>query len=377
MEQLQQNKLIQEEMDANSSQVKSMYEDYLRNDEFQKINQLSKRLHQVKESPLLDKEFYSLFYELDRRVHKVYTVESNAQVNTLKKNGTNLKFKIENFLKIPKSLDVASLENFFRLHPQSLELLKIIELRSLASRNGFCLLTTDHYRVLTGKTRQTFNRQLKILERLQLISQINVKSSTKKKFYTIKVIRANRIFIKHFACGFKSRCNHLFFAKFLLPEMLTLGNQFPIKWRASKKSKHIPNDLAWAYELKYDPFDEYKLMKQWQVDKHHIRHGSAINMLGIEPYGSECHDRPSMYELFHSEAPFWSVEMQEAVRLYLRQQRAMFKIPFYEFGYKVILPKAFAWEMNSKRAQAIKHMPKSWIERTDQMIMSNLAKPAS
>jgi hypothetical protein len=361
---------IQLEIEQINQQVRLMCDQNIHHYGLKKIKELHAKIHHWDK-----KAFRAInFIELDHWVKKVYLEESNNQVEFLTKHGKNLPFNTENFQQIPMNLNVNDLHKFFEHHPDALSLLKLIETRSLATRNGFCILKTDQYIKLTGKTRQTFFRQLKILESLKLINQINTTSSTKGQFYKVKVIRANRIFIKYFACGYKSRCNHLFYAKFLKPELLMLSEKYPIKWKTSKFSKHIPDELKWAYELKYDPYEYFREYRRNQIKGNEIQKQEAIDILGIEPYNIDCHDRPSMYELFHNKAPFWSAELQDVARKHMRWQAATFNKPFYHLGRDIILPKAIAWEMKMSRSQALKQMPESWIAASTAIISGQLAQ---
>lgn len=334
-----------------------------------------KVLHQEVHSP--DKTAYrpQSFLELVRLTERFYLLEAARQVSDLKNYGRNLNFSDHSFTRIPMNLDANIINAELDAHPQLLELLRIIELRALASSNGFCIVKADLFTQLTGKCSKTLQRQLVSLRQLGLINYMTSTSSHEKGgFFTVKIIRANRIFIKYFACGYKSRCNHLFYAKFLLPEFLLVSSQFTIRWKASKFSKRIPLELKWAYEIRCNFYPDFYESKQHQIKGTSTERKKAIGILGIEPYAIDCLDRPSMYELFHGKAPFWSTQLQEVARKHMRWRVSIFRKPFHGFGRDVILPRAISWEENKmSREHAIRHMPPTWVEASEKIIASEMA----
>jgi hypothetical protein len=363
---------VENEIKLIDSELKQrLEEESLHNPMLNRIQNLHREIHTKDKSKPNPKSFN----ELAKLTEQFYRVESLKQISDLQKNGKNLNFQDECFTRIPLNLDADAINDYLNKHPQLLDLLRIIELRALATHNGFCIVTSDLFTKITGKSSKTLQRQLILLREIGLVDYITATSSFKQGgFFTVKIIRANRIFIKYFACGFKSRCNHLLYAKFLKPEFLLVSQQFPVKWKTSKYSKHTPLELTWAYKIQANCYPDFSQYKRHQSKGTPAQKAEAIEMIGIEPYSTECLDRPSMYELFHGKAIFWSTRLQEIARSHMRWRVSIFREPFYGFGKGVILPKAIAWEFKQKRTHAIRHIPPAWVEASDKIVAGGVVQ---
>lgn len=354
------------QIESELSVVHELIHCYRTNPMLQKIRQ---------QQQFIDSENYEELNKLDALVRQMYISESLNQIKSLQSGiHRTLTFsEDQSFLKIPRNCDIDKIVRLFKRSPNALELLELIEVRALASDNGFCQMKTKLYWLLTKKPRKTFYRNLKKLEEVGLISQVSqVILSSQYKPYTVKIIRANRIFITEFGCGFKSRCNHEFFAKILKPEWLTISYNYEFNWRSSS-GKNIPPELYWAYSNKIPQFTEsYKQYDKDRDSTNILIRFKARQLLGVLPFDIKCYDRPSMLEIYYGKYPFWSVELQDIARQYMRFERARYRIPFW--NQSVQLPKAIAWEAEMRREQAITRMPEEWGIVTWAEIQGTLAK---